>query len=151
MRGTKMLRFESEAELNATKRANRERFAAGKIHTPEKDILAGGLELLKKHPKVKIAFRMNTGAGYVLRADVFHRLVAAGHLKRDEARYMQFGFKGAPDGIGILAGGRALFAEAKSDTGKLSDDQAAVLDAVNAAGGLGVVFRSVDELAKALE
>lgn len=130
--------------------ARRERFKAGQVHVPERDILAAGLELLHKHPACAFAFRMNTGAGYVLRADVYRRLVEGGHLKRDEARFMRFGFKGASDLFGMLRGGRLLVAEAKTDRGIVSDDQQAVIDAVNGGGGLGVVFRAVDELAEAL-
>lgn len=145
-----MLRFESEAELNAARAARRQRFNDGATHAPERDILAGGIELMRAHPDVRFAFRMNTGAGYLLYAAKFHELVSRGVLRPSDARFMRFGFPGCPDVIAMLAGGRLCFAEAKADRGVVSDDQQAVLDATNAGGGLGVVFHSVDELERAL-
>lgn len=144
-----MLRF-SEDEF-AERQARRERFQRGQTSIPERDILAAGLELLERHPAVAFAHRANTACGYLLRADVYHRLVAAGALKHGDARFMRFGYRGQPDISGMLRGsGRLLVAEAKADRGVVSDDQAAVIEAVNRGGGLGIVFRSVDELAEAL-
>jgi hypothetical protein len=95
-------------------------------------------------------YEMNTGSGYLLYADKFKQLVAAGHLKSSDARFMRFGFPGCPDVIAMLEHGRLCFAEGKSSVGVVSDEQQAVLDATNAGGGLGFVFRSVDDVVRAL-
>jgi len=51
------------------------------------------------------------------------------------------------DAIGDeIAPGRLLAVETKSDTGRLSPEQAAFLDAVNRGGGLGLVVRCVGDL-----
>jgi len=141
-----MLRF-SEDEF-AEREARRERFKAGKIAVPERDVLAAVLEFLRLHPSVAWATRSNVGCGYLLRADQYHRLVAAGSLKAGEARFMRFGFKGAADITGQLRDGKRLEVECKADRGVVSDDQAAFLQAVNGAGGVGIVARSVDDVVR---
>jgi len=150
---TKMLRFASEADMHRERQARREAFnggSRGRVIVPERDVLAAGLELMHKHPGVRFAFRMNSGSGFLLYADKFKQLVADGHLKAGDARFMRFGFPGCPDVIAMLAGGRLCFAEAKSSVGPIRDDQQAVLEATNAGGGLGFVFRSVEDVVKAL-
>ena len=142
------LRFTEEAF--AERQARRERFQAGKVNTLERDVLAAVLELLRVHPRVAWAMRANTGCGYLLRADTFHRLVATGAVKAGEARFMRFGVKGAADITGQLRGGARLEVECKSDSGKASDDQSAFLDAVNGAGGKAFVAHSVADVMREL-
>lgn len=151
-RHTQMLRFDSELDIERLRAARRERFNGGKIAVPERDIQAAGLQFLKHHPRVAWIVRQNTGAGYVLDARKYHALVAAGHLKPSDARFMRFGFPGAGDATGQLIDprGARLEVEFKPDRGVVTPDQQAVHEAVNAAGGLAIVARSVDELAKAL-
>jgi hypothetical protein len=148
-RGTGMLRLSSLDELAEVK-ARRERFQRGQIHTPEKEIQQAGLQLLKHHPRVAWCVRQNTGAGYVLDARKYHALVAAGYLKPSDARFMRFGFPGAGDATGQLIGGARLEVEFKSDRGVVTDEQQAVHEAVNAAGGLAIIARSVDDVLRAL-
>lgn len=124
--------------------------ARRQIHVPESDVLAACLELLARHPRVAFARRCNTGSGYLIYAHRFNELVVAGAMKRNEARFMRFGVKGAADITGMLRGGRRLEVECKSDTGRLEDEQLQFLDAINGGGGLGIVARSVDELVEAL-
>jgi VRR-NUC domain len=52
---------------------------------------------------------------------------------------------GSPDLIGILPGGRFLGVEVKAARGKISPEQAAWIERINAAGGLAFVARSVDD------
>lgn len=68
-------------------------------------------------------------------------------------RFIQFtrGQKGVSDIIGLLPGGRFLAVEAKVGRNKPTEDQAAFLAKVNAAGGLGIVVYSVDELIAKLD
>lgn len=66
---------------------------------------------------------------------------------RQRQVYRSFnGLKGVSDILGVLADGRLLAVECKTGRGKLSPEQQAFLDAVNARGGLGVCVRSVQEL-----
>jgi hypothetical protein len=144
-----MLRLTSIDEL-AEAKARRERFQRGQIAIPERDVLAGILALLKRHPLMAMSWRMNTAAGYVIDARKYHALVAAGALKATDARFMRFAFKGCSDVIGVTRHGQFVAIEAKSDRGELTDDQAAFIDSVRACGGLSAVCRSVDEAARVL-
>jgi hypothetical protein len=149
-----MLRFESEAEMHAQTQARREAFnsgSRGRIVTPEREVLAAVLELCKHHPSVAFAYRSNTRAGFLLNHDVYDRLVRAAHLKKDEARFIRFGVKGAHDVTGMLRGGRRLEIETKAEGRKLTDDQAAFAQGVNGGGGLAILAYSVDDVVKALE
>jgi hypothetical protein len=151
MSRTQCLRFDSVEDFERDRAARRERFQRGQIAVCEREIQAAGIELLKHHPRVAWVVRQNTGAGYVLDARKYHALVAAGHLSPKDARFMRFGFPGAGDATGQLKGGARLEVEFKSDRGVVTDDQRAVHEAVNAAGGLAIVARSVDELVRGLE
>jgi hypothetical protein len=147
-----MLRFTDEQfeQYSETSQARRERFQAGKVSVPEREILAASIELLQKHPSVAWAKRANAGCGFLLYADTYKRLVAAGHLKPNDARFMRFGIPGQGDITGMLRGGKRLEIECKSDRGKLRDDQVEFGQAVNGGGGLYIVVRSVDELVRGL-
>lgn len=58
----------------------------------------------------------------------------------------RYGRKGSGDIIGILPGGRFLAVECKTGKGRLTQDQAAFLEDVNAMGAVGLMVRSLDEL-----
>jgi len=134
---TAMLRF-TEDEF-AERAARRERFQRGQMHVPERDVLAAVLELLKRHPKVGFAVRMNSG-------------VTNYRDKAGEQRWVRYGFKGCPDVWAMLRGsGRLFVVEVKSDRGKATEEQQAVLEAVSNGGGIGVLAYSVDDVMRALE
>lgn len=104
----------------------------GRLATPERDILAGCLQLLNVHPKVAWAERMNTGA-----------------MKLDD-RYVKFGFPGLSDIIGQLKTGQMLAVECKRE-GKLpTSDQNRFLFVVNNSGGFACWVDSIDKLTKLL-
>jgi len=138
-----MLRFsEDEFAEREAKRSRRDAFnngARGRIVVPEREVQATILQFLKRHPKVGFAVRMNSG-------------VTKYRDQKGVERFVRFGFKGCPDIWCVLVGGGRLFViEVKSDSGALTDEQRAVLDAVNSAGGLGIEARSIDDVAQALE
>ena len=59
--------------------------------------------------------------------------------------------KGHPDIAGILAGGRALYIEVKSATGRLSKEQTAFRDMALGLGALWVLARSVQDVHDAIQ
>lgn len=150
--GSYGFRFESVADLERDRAARRERFNRGEVHTLEKDVLAACLEFCQRHPAIAWAARANVGAGYLIRYAKFQELVAAGHLKESDARFVRYGLKNGGDITGMFRGtGRRLEVETKSDTGRVKDDQAAFGQAVNGGGGLWVIARSIDDVADALK
>lgn len=67
-------------------------------------------------------------------------------------RFIRFGMKGSSDILGVLPpSGRFLAVECKQPKGRTTPDQDAFLSAVNEAGGLGFVVRSVDELEESVK
>lgn len=137
MRRTGMLRF-SEDEF-AERKARRDAFnngSRGRVVVPERDVLKAVLALLKHHPLVAFAYRSQSG---LLRS------------LDDDARKVRVGFRGLSDIVGALRDGRWLAIECKSAAGRVSDDQAAFLDAVRAIGGVACVARNVDDVMGALE
>lgn len=55
--------------------------------------------------------------------------------------------RGVPDILGVLPpSGRLLAFEVKTLSGKLSKEQQAFIDDINAAGGFAAVVRSLDDL-----
>ena len=59
------------------------------------------------------------------------------------------GTKGVPDLIGVLPGGKFLGVECKSDKGRQSDSQKEMQQRIEAAGGLYILARTIDDLQKA--
>ncbi len=57
---------------------------------------------------------------------------------------------GHPDIAGILSGGRALYIEVKSPTGRLSKDQRRFRDMAESLGALWILARSVADVETAL-
>jgi len=58
--------------------------------------------------------------------------------------------KGAPDLGLVLPGGRAAFIECKSEKGRLSWEQEACAEAIEASGGLWVMARGINDVRHAL-
>ena len=79
------------------------------------------------------AFRMNTGMAML-------------PGRGGKLQPVRFGKKGLPDICGYLDGGRALFVEVKSATGKLRPEQVVFLERAERCGCKVVVARSVDDL-----
>jgi hypothetical protein len=69
---------------------------------------------------------------------------------RIEGRWIQYGLKGSSDVLGILADGRLLAVECKTDRGRLSFEQERFLKAVRDRGGCAIVARHIDDLEEAL-
>lgn len=95
---------------------------------PEQGVLNSVLSLLRVHRKVAWAQRMNSGA-----------------YKTPDGRFIRFGFPGCPDIIGQMRDGRILMIECKSDDGRVTEDQRAVLAKVRQHGGCAGVARNVDD------
>ena len=103
----------------------------------EHDIQSAILDYLSRCSKVAFAYRQNTG----------QTKYEDDHGK---TRWVRYGWVGCSDILGMLTNGRFLAIECKSRTGRLSPEQSAFLDAVNAGGGLGIVARSVDDVIQAI-
>ena len=114
-----------------------QRFYSHMAQASERDIQAAILEYLERCSKVAFAYRQNTGQTKYDGED-------------GKTRWVRYGWVGCSDILGMLTNGRFLAIECKSRTGRLSPEQAAFLDAVNAGGGLGIVARSVDDVITAI-
>lgn len=60
--------------------------------------------------------------------------------------FVRYGLPGSPDIIGVLPGGKFIGIEVKTGAGRLSELQAAFRIAVENAGGVYLVVRSLDDL-----
>lgn len=98
----------------------------------ERDVLKAVLGYLRLHPRVSWIVRINTGA------------------IKYENRFIRFGMPGFSDIIGQLKDGRLLAIEVKASNGKATPEQQAFITKVNAAGGVGCVARSVEDVAQVL-
>jgi len=94
----------------------------------EQLVLNAVLQMLRVHPQVAWAARINSGA-----------------YKTPDGRFIRFGFPGCPDIIGQMKDGRILMIETKSALGKVTDEQNAMLCKVLRHGGCAGVARSVDD------
>lgn len=105
------------------------------VHRPEREIQRACLDYLEVQHI--LCWRANTGA---MRATY-----------KGRERFMRFGPKGQPDIFAVLPGsGRLVAIEVKRPGGKLSEHQAAFLDAVARAGGIGLCVASPYELSAKL-
>lgn len=99
----------------------------------ERDVQAACLDLLRRHPKVAFAARMNTGA-----------------MKLDK-RFVRFGFPGCPDLWFMLKGGRLGLAEIKRPGGVVRPEQREFLDRAGQGGALALCIDDARELNDALK
>ena len=146
---------------------------------PEQAIQSAVLRYLELEPRIAWAHRFNTGAIRIddqaqakaklldrfapqlyavqsqgraaLRSVVGKLLRLYYALKLRKQRFVQFAFPGCSDILGQLRTGHFLAVEVKRPRTGPTDDQAAFLAQVNAAGGLGLVARSVDDVQAALD
>ena len=94
----------------------------------EQGVLNAVLKVLRYHPQVSWAVRMNSGA-----------------FKDSRGQFVRFGFPGCPDILGQMVDGRFLAIEVKAAKGRLTDDQEFFLAKVRANGGVSGVARSIEE------
>lgn len=78
---------------------------------------------LRAHPAVSWVEHQNTGSA------------------RIGGRFVRFGWPGCSDVLGMLRDGRLLAVECKSPTGRLRPEQAAFLERIRAACGVGFMAR----------
>lgn len=85
---------------------------------------------------------------------LFYALVGEPIYRDGQAYYrvrpIRIGTEGIPDDVGVLDGGRALFLEWKSSTGKLREMQIARREAIVASGALYVMPRTVETAVEAV-
>ena len=108
------------------------------IDASEREIQAAIVRYLAVDRRVAWVERFNTGAMEATDA-------------RGKRRFVRFAFKGCSDLLGQLASGHFLAIECKTRIGRLTPEQRAFLDRVTAAGGLGIVARSVDDVKTAID
>jgi hypothetical protein len=137
-----MLRF-TEEQFDAFRRA-----PSGYVSPTalERDIQPQVLDALRKHPRVAWIHRQNTAAGFLLDPKTYHALVQSGALRKEQARFIRFGWPGQLDNTGQLKDGRRLDVESKTLHGRASDEQAATIDAINAAGGKAFIARCAEDV-----
>ena len=104
-------------------------------------------------------FRNNVGLGLMIqhKNPVSKQAIIEGCIKYAErmggsAYRLHFGLReGSGDGIGWTRDGRFLSIEAKTERGKVTDEQANWQEQVNAAGGIGIIARSLQEVIDVLK
>ena len=105
----------------------------------EAQILKAILQLLRRHPKVALCWRQNSGTFQERNRDGSVRYIRANTQR------------GMSDLMGTLRDGRALAIEVKSRTGKMRPGQEEFLASIRAAGGVAGVCRSVEDAVRLLE
>lgn len=99
-------------------------------------------------------WRQNSGRGWIGDATKFTRAqtitVQPGDVLIRKARPFHAGFEGLADIGGISQTGRYVAVEAKTATGRVSDEQRAFIRMVRSFGGLAGVARSDDDVAAIL-
>ena len=113
-------------------------FRLKKLEPKESDIQSAVIRALRVHPAVVWAERMNS---------------AAGHLTHPNgtSRFMRFGFRGMPDIMGQVVGGKALYIEVKRPSGVVSPEQKAFLQKAEKHGAVAFVARSVSDVWSVLD
>lgn len=107
--------------------------ASKRIEPRERVNLAEIIQLLRTHPKVAFAWRMQSG------------------LFREGSRVIKVGVTGIPDIIGLLHGGRFYGIEVKAKGGVVSSIQQTRINQINEGGGLAFVAWGVDDVLEQLE
>ena len=116
-----------------TKRQKREP-APDKVRQPsEAEILKAILQLLRRHPKVALCWRQNSGTFQERNRDGSVRYIRANTQR------------GMSDIMGAMMDGRTLAIEVKSRTGRMRPGQEEFLASIRAAGGVAGVCRSVED------
>ena len=121
------------------KRAKREPQPAEQREPSEAEILRAIVQLLKRHPRVAISWRQNSGTFQERNRDGTTRYIRANTQR------------GMSDIMGALKDGRTLAIEVKSRTGRMRPGQEEFLASIRAAGGVAGVCRSVDDAVRLLE
>lgn len=104
----------------------------------EADVLRGVLRALELHPRVSRCWRMQTGAGKLVRAS-------------GASQWLRFGFTGCPDVMFYTVDGIAGFVEVKRPSGKLRPEQAEFLTAARNSGCIAFTAKSVTDVFAHLE
>lgn len=108
----------------------------------ESDTVKAVLDLLEAHPRVKLAWRQNSGA------------IQANYTRKDgssKSRFVRFNAcEGISDICGFMNDGRFLAIECKRVGGKATEAQLSFLAAVKQAGGIAVLAFDVSDVIKAL-
>jgi len=99
----------------------------------EAEILKAILQLLRRHPKVALCWRQNSGTFAERNRDGTTRYIRANTQR------------GMSDIMGALMDGRTLAIEVKSRTGRMRPGQEEFLASIRAAGGVAGVCRSVED------
>ena len=105
----------------------------------EAEILRAILQLLRRHPKVAMSWRQNSGTFQERNRDGSVRYIRANTQR------------GMSDIMGALMDGRTLAIEVKSRTGRMRPGQEDFLQQIRAAGGVAGVCRSVEDAVRLLE
>ena len=108
------------------------RVAKPRTEPRERVNLAAIIMLLRTHPKVAFAWRMQSG------------------LFQEGARFIKVGVTGIPDVIGALRNGQFYGIEVKAHGGKVSPIQQQRIEQIRLAGGLAFVAWSVDDVIEQL-
>jgi hypothetical protein len=120
------------------KRVKREPAPAEQREPSEAEILRAIVQLLKRHPRVAMSWRQNSGTFQERNRDGSVR-----YIRANTAR-------GMSDIMGALKDGRTLAIEVKSRTGRMRPGQEEFLASIRAAGGVAGVCRSVEDAQKLL-
>jgi hypothetical protein len=120
------------------KRVKREPAPAEQREPSEAEILRAIVQLLKRHPRVAMSWRQNSGTFQERNRDGSVR-----YIRANTAR-------GMSDIMGTLKDGRTLAIEVKSRTGRMRPGQEEFLASIRAAGGVAGVCRSVDDVVRLL-
>ena len=120
------------------KRAKREPAPAEQRQPSEAEILRAILQLLRRHPKVALCWRQNSGTFAERNRDGSVRYIRANTQR------------GMSDIMGAMMDGRTLAIEVKSRTGRMRPGQEEFLASIRAAGGVAGVCRSVDDAVRLL-
>jgi len=120
------------------KRVKREPAPAEQRQPSEAEILRAILQLLKRHPKVAMSWRQNSGTFQERNPDGSVRYIRANTQR------------GMSDIMGTLKDGRTLAIEVKSRTGRMRPGQEEFLQTIRQAGGVAGVCRSVEDAMKLL-
>ena len=122
------------------KRRTKREPAPDEVRQPsEAEILKAILQLLRRHPKVALCWRQNSGTFQERNRDGSVRYIRANTQR------------GMSDIMGAMMDGRTLAIEVKSRTGRMRPGQEEFLQQIRAAGGVAGVCRSVEDAMKLLE